>query len=295
MSWTNLDVQTIKKDVDPISDYLIELGAISTSIQNTNLDKNNEELIFGEPNNQSQEYWKNTTVKALFEKTIDIELIKIALKNKFKKEDFFFETSVVQNQDWVKLTQSQFLPIHIDNRLWVIPTWHKIKDKKAINLILDPGLAFGTGTHPTTHLCLSWLIENVNKNKTILDYGCGSGILSIASKKLGAKNVIGVDIDDQALKASHENAKKNNVEIVWDNSQNIKNYKADIIISNILSSALTLLAPILSNYCNKNGKIALSGILKSQEKLIKKIYSEWFEMGPSKTREGWVIITGTKR
>ena len=113
--------------------------------------------------------------------------------------------------------------------------------------------------------------------------------------KLGAKNVIGVDIDDQALKASHENAKKNNVEIVWDNSQNIKNYKADIIISNILSSALTLLAPILSNYCNKNGKIALSGILKSQEKLIKKIYSEWFEMGPSKTREGWVIITGTKR
>ena len=208
MSWTNLDVQTIKKDVDPISDYLIELGAISTSIQNTNLDKNNEELIFGEPNNQSQEYWKNTTVKALFEKTIDIELIKIALKNKFKKEDFFFETSVVQNQDWVKLTQSQFLPIHIDNRLWVIPTWHKIKDKKAINLILDPGLAFGTGTHPTTHLCLSWLIENVNKNKTILDYGCGSGILSIASKKLGAKNVIGVDIDDQALKASHENAKK---------------------------------------------------------------------------------------
>ena len=205
------------------------------------------------------------------------------------------KVSDIQDQDWVKLTQSQFSPINIQNQLWIIPSWHKIQDNKAINLILDPGLAFGTGTHATTHLCLLWLLKNVKKNLTVLDYGCGSGILSIAAKKIGARTVFGVDIDDQALKSSQENSEINNVDIIWNNTENRINYKTDLVVANILSSALSILAPILAEHCNTKGKIALSGILKSQEESIKKIYSEWFDFNPSSIKDGWVLISGTKR
>ena len=295
MSWTNLIVQTSKEDVDSISDFLIALGAISTSIENTNLNQNNEELIFGEPHNQAQQFWENNTVQALFEKSIDIELIKAALTSKFNSLNFSSAASDIPDQDWVKLTQSQFSPINIQNKLWIIPSWHKIQDKKAINLILDPGLAFGTGTHATTHLCLIWLLKNVNKNLTVLDYGCGSGILGIAAKRIGAKKVFGVDIDDQAIKSSQENAKINNVEIIWNNTENKIDYKTDLVVANILSGALSVIAPILAEHCNTQGKIALSGILKSQEKDIKKIYSKWFDFNPSSIKDGWVLISGTKR
>ena len=195
----------------------------------------------------------------------------------------------------MKLTQAQFSPIRINDKLWIIPTWHKIQDKNAINLILDPGLAFGTGTHPTTHLCLLWLLKNVNKNLSVLDYGCGSGILGIASKKIGAKKVIGVDIDNQAVDASKENSKMNDVKIFWSNTKNKIEFKADLIVANILSSALIVLAPILAEHCKINGKIALSGILESQEDDIKKIYSSWFDFNPSYKKDGWVLISGTKR
>jgi len=295
MSWTNLLVQTKKKEVDSISDFLLELGAISTSIQDSNLNQNNEELIFGEPNNQSQQFWENNTVQALFENSIDIEIIKAALIAKFDTPKNFIEASNIQDQDWVKLTQSQFSPIKIHDKLWIIPTWHEIQDKKALNLILDPGLAFGTGTHPTTHLCLLWLLDNVNKDVTVLDYGCGSGILGIAAKKIGAKKVFGVDIDDQAIKSSRDNAEINNVEIFWNNTEIKVDYGTDLVVANILSSALSVLAPALAGHCNPNGKIALSGILQSQEKELKKIYSQWFDLQPTNYKDGWVLISGIKR
>jgi len=295
MSWTNLLVQTNKKEVDLISDFLLELGAISTSIQDSNLNQNNEELIFGEPNNQSQQFWENNTVQALFENSIDIEIIKAALMAKFDTPKYFIETSSIQDQDWVKLTQSQFSPIKIHDKLWIIPTWHEIQDQKALNLILDPGLAFGTGTHPTTHLCLLWLLDNVNRDVTVLDYGCGSGILGIAAKKIGAKKVFGVDIDDQAIKSSRDNAEINNVEIFWNNTEIKVDYGTDLVVANILSSALSVLAPALAGHCNPNGKIALSGILQSQEKELKKIYSQWFDLQPTNYKDGWVLISGIKR
>ena len=295
MSWANLIVQINKEDVDSISDYLIELGAISTSIEDTNLNQNNEELIFGVPNIQSQQFWENNTVQALFEKKIDIEIIKAAIKNKFSDAILSLSTKEVEDKDWVKSTQAQFSPIRINDKLWIIPTWHKIQDKNAINLILDPGLAFGTGTHPTTYLCLLWLLDNIIQNLSVLDYGCGSGILGIAAKKIGAKKVIGVDIDNQAIKASKDNSEMNNVKISWNNTKEKIDFKADIIVANILSSALSVLAPILANHCKANGKIALSGILESQENDIKKIYSSWFDFDPSYKKNGWVLISGTKR
>ena len=295
MSWTNLIVQTNKQEVDSLSDFLIALGAISTSIEDSNLNQINEELIFGEPNNRPQQFWENNTVQALFEKKIDIEIIKAALIAKFDTSSFSIEASDIQDQDWVKLTQSQFSPINIHDKLWIIPTWHEIQNNKAINLILDPGLAFGTGAHPTTHLCLLWLLKNVKKNVTVLDYGCGSGILSIAAKKIGAKKVFGVDIDDQAIKSSHSNAETNNVEIFYCNSEIKMNYKTDLVVANILSSALSVLAPVLAEHCNAKGKIALSGVLQSQEKDLKKIYSQWFDFQPSHYKDGWVLISGIKR
>ena len=295
MSWANLIVQINKEDVDSISDYLIELGAISTSIEDTNLNQNNEELIFGVPNIQSQQFWENNTVQALFEKKINIEIIKAAIKNKFTDAILSLSTKDVEDTDWVKSTQTQFSPIRINDKLWIIPTWHKIQDKNAINLILDPGLAFGTGTHPTTHLCLLWLLDNINQNLSVLDYGCGSGILGIAAKKIGAKKVIGVDIDNQAIKASKDNSEMNNVQISWSNTKEKIDFKADLVVANILSSALSVLAPILAEHCITNGKIALSGILESQEDDIKKIYNSWFDLDPSYKKDGWVLISGTKR
>jgi ribosomal protein L11 methyltransferase len=295
MSWTNLIVQTNKQEVDSLSDFLIALGAISTSIEDSNLNQINEELIFGEPNNRLQQFWENNSVQALFEKKIDIEIIKAALIAKFDISSFSIEAFDIQDQDWVKLTQSQFSPINIHDKLWIIPTWHEIQNNKAINLILDPGLAFGTGAHPTTHLCLLWLLKNVKKNVTVLDYGCGSGILSIAAKKIGAKKVFGVDIDDQAIKSSHNNAETNNVEIFCCNSEIKMNYKTDLVVANILSSALSVLAPILAEHCNAKGKIALSGVLQSQEKDLKKIYNQWFDFQPSHYKDGWVLISGIKR
>jgi len=295
MAWANLIVQINKEDVDSISDYLIELGAISTSIEDTNLNQNNEELIFGVPNIQSQQFWENNTVQALFEKKINIEIIKAAIKNKFTDAILSLSTKDVEDTDWVKSTQTQFSPIRINDKLWIIPTWHKIKDKNAINLILDPGLAFGTGTHPTTHLCLLWLLDNINQNLSVLDYGCGSGILGIAAKKIGAKKVIGVDIDNQAIKASKDNSEMNNVQISWSNTKEKIDFKADLVVANILSSALSVLAPILAEHCITNGKIALSGILESQEDDIKKIYNSWFDLDPSYKKDGWVLISGTKR
>ena len=295
MTWANLIVQINKEDVDSISDYLIELGAISTSIEDTNLNQNNEELIFGVPNIQSQQFWENNTVQALFEKKINIEIIKAAIKNKFTDAILSLSTKDVEDTDWVKSTQTQFSPIRINDKLWIIPTWHKIQDKNAINLILDPGLAFGTGTHPTTHLCLLWLLDNINQNLSVLDYGCGSGILGIAAKKIGAKKVIGVDIDNQAIKASKDNSEMNNVQISWSNTKEKIDFKADLVVANILSSALRVLAPILAEHCITNGKIALSGILESQEDDIKKIYNSWFDLDPSYKKDGWVLISGTKR
>jgi len=295
MSWTNLLVQTNKKEVNSISDFLLKLGAISTSIQDSNLNQNNEELIFGEPNDQSQEFWENNTVQALFEQSIDIEIIKAALMAKFDTPKYSIQASNIQDRDWVKLTQSQFSPIKIHNKLWIIPSWHKIQDNKSLNLILDPGLAFGTGTHPTTQLCLLWLLDNVNKDVTVLDYGCGSGILSIAAKKIGAKKVFGVDIDNQAIKSSRDNAEINNVEIFWNNTEIKVDYRTDLVVANILSSALSVLAPALAGHCNPNGKIALSGILQSQEKELKKIYSQWFDFQPTNYKDGWVLISGIKR
>ena len=294
MAWINLTFFAEEKDIDLLSEALETRGALSIFIQDKNLNNSDEELIFGEPHSGPNKFWATNQIQALFNDSVDIKEIQDELILNFKDIDFKFTASSVSETDWVKLSQSQFKPICIKNRINIVPSWHKINNPKLINIILDPGLAFGTGAHPTTHLCTEWLIDNVSKEKKVLDYGCGSGILAIAAYKLGAKMVKGVDIDPQAIIASKENGNVNECNIDWLNTNEDFKFQADLLVANILSSALSVLAPLLASYCAPKGKIALSGILESQENQIKKIYEPWFNFEKTLKNNGWVCLSGVK-
>ena len=294
MAWINLTFFAEEKDIDLLSEALETRGALSIFIQDKNLNNSDEELIFGEPHSGPNKFWATNQIQALFNDSVDIKEIQDELVSNFQDIDFKFTTSSVSETDWVKLSQSQFKPICIKDRINIVPSWHKINNPKLINIILDPGLAFGTGAHPTTHLCTEWLIDNVSKEKKVLDYGCGSGILAIAAYKLGAKMVKGVDIDPQAIIASKENGNVNECNIDWLNTDEDFNFQADLLVANILSSALSVLAPLLASYCSPKGKIALSGILESQENQIKKIYAPWFTFEQTLKNNGWVCLSGVK-
>jgi ribosomal protein L11 methyltransferase len=294
MAWINLTFFADKKDIDLLSEALEIRGALSIFIQNKNLNNSDEELIFGEPHSGPNKFWATNQIQALFNDSVDIKEIQDELILHFQDINFKFTASSVSETDWVKLSQSQFKPICIKDRINIVPSWHKINNPKLINIILDPGLAFGTGAHPTTHLCTEWLIDNVSKEKKVLDYGCGSGILAIAAFKLGAKMVKGVDIDPQAIIASKENGNVNECNIDWLNTNEDFKFQADLLVANILSSALSVLAPLLASYCAPKGKIALSGILESQENQIKKIYEPWFNFEKTLKNNGWVCLSGVK-
>ena len=294
MAWINLTFFAEEKDIDLLSEELESGGALSIFIQDKNLNNSNEELIFGEPHSGPNKFWATSQIQALFSDSVDIKRIQHELISNFKDINFVFNTSFVSETDWVKLSQSQFMPICIKNRIKIVQSWNEIENPKLINIILDPGLAFGTGAHPTTHLCTEWLIDNVSKEKKVLDYGCGSGILAIAAHKLGAKIVKGVDIDPQAIIASKENGAINQCDIQWLNTDKNFKFQADLVIANILSSALSVLAPLLASYCSPKGKIALSGILESQESQIKKIYSPWFKFEKTLKNGGWICLSGIK-
>jgi len=294
MAWINLTFFAEEKDIDLLSEALETRGALSIFIQDKNLNNSDEELIFGEPHSGPNKFWATNQIQALFNDFVDIKEIQDELILNFQDIDFKFTASSVSETDWVKLSQSQFKPICIKNRINIVPSWHKINNPKLINIILDPGLAFGTGAHPTTHLCTEWLIDNVSKEKKVLDYGCGSGILAIAAFKLGAKMVKGVDIDPQAIIASKENGNVNECNIDWLNTNEDFKFQTDLLVANILSSALSVLAPLLASYCAPKGKIALSGILESQENQIKKIYAPWFKFEQTLKNNGWVCLSGVR-
>jgi ribosomal protein L11 methyltransferase len=201
----------------------------------------------------------------------------------------------VEEQDWVRISQAQFQPIRISARLWVVPSWHAPPDATAINLVLDPGLAFGSGTHPTTRLCLRWLDEHLRGGEDVLDYGCGSGILAIAAMKLGARRACGVDIDPRAVEVSRENAAANRVEICFHTPESAPAIQADIVLANILSNPLKVLAPALAAATRPGGQVVLSGILADQGEEVATVYRAWFDRVQAMVDEGWVCLSGTRR
>ncbi len=200
----------------------------------------------------------------------------------------------IDDQDWVRLTQQQFEPIQITQRLQISPSWSAVKDGSDVNIILDPGLAFGTGSHPTTQLCLEWLEHHITNGKTVIDYGCGSGILAIAAKKFGAGDVVAVDIDEDAIQSTCYNAKRNKTAVEVISAIENVNIKADIVVANILPSPLTVLAPLLAQLVKPGGQIVLSGILVDQGPDLMSLYGQWFEMDTYKVMDEWVCLQGNK-
>lgn len=295
MAWVSLKIEAQDNTADLISDTLMTLGALSVTIEDAHADTLDEQLIFGEPGDPPPGFWQQNLVSALFDEGCDIDHIIKDLRHHTQLSHLKYSTEVILEQDWVRATQSQFEPIKITDQLWIVPTWHQAPDTHAINIVLDPGLAFGTGSHPTTHLCLAWLTQTVTHECTVLDYGCGSGILAIAAKKLGAVKVVGTDIDPQAILSSTYNAELNKVTAEFYSADQYQTEEFDIVVANILSSALCVLAPALAMSCKVGGKIALSGILKEQAADVSNLYTTWFEMDAPQTMDAWALLTGTKK
>jgi ribosomal protein L11 methyltransferase len=300
MAWLLLKIEATEQTADAISDALMDIGALSASIEDANAETPAEQAIFGEPSSRDIHYpppgiWQHNIVTAMFDETTDTEAVINNLCQVTGIASFKYSTETIAEQDWVRATQAQFDPIKITDKLWIVPSWHEAPSQDSINIVLDPGLAFGTGSHPTTSLCLEWLTQQNLQNQSVLDYGCGSGILAIAAKKLGATPVVGVDIDAQAIIASNDNAQQNQVHVDFFDADSFNHQLFDVVVANILSSALMVLAPALAKYCKTGGKLALSGILQEQHELLIARYSEWFNMYVPIQKDAWILLTGTKR
>ncbi len=296
MAWQSVRITVEAARAEALSDALIEAGALSVSLEDANADSVDETPIFGEPNMPDAGLWDQCIVVALLDEHAQAtEILQSAsdLAGLHALPEHTVEA--VAEQDWVRLTQSQFDPIPISRRLWIVPTWHEAPDASALNIRLDPGLAFGTGSHPTTKLCLQWLDDNIRGGESVLDYGCGSGILAIAAKKLGADGVWGVDIDPQAVQTAHDNAVMNGVNIFFFTSENAPATQAGIVVANILTNPLKTLAPLLAGLVLPKGRIVLSGILEQQAKDVMQVYEKWFDFETPAFMEGWTRLAGIKR
>jgi ribosomal protein L11 methyltransferase len=295
MPWQSLEITAGEDVAESISDALMELGALSVSIEDADAETDAEKPIFGEPGEAPPGMWRHNVVSALFDADADIDRVMVSLSEATGLRNLGYTVQAVEEQDWVRATQSQFDPIRIRDDLWIVPSWHDAPNPDALNIVLDPGLAFGTGSHPTTHLCLAWLADNLQGGESVLDYGCGSGILAIAAKLRGAGETLGVDIDPQAMVASRFNAENNGADVRFFLPDEMPSVVADVVVANILASPLKVLAPALASHCKPGGRIALSGILREQAEEVSAIYGEWFEMNPPQPLENWVLLTGRKK
>lgn len=295
MSWQNVSFLTDASHAEPMCDALLEAGALSASIEDADAGTPDEQPQFGEPGSVNTPGWNHSKVVVLLESDADVAAVLAeAAKAIGVSEIPAFSVEPVAEQNWVQLTQSQFDPIRVSERLWIVPSWHESPDPAAINLILDPGMAFGTGSHPTTRLCLEWLERNVSDACSVLDYGCGSGILAIAAARLGAGHVAGVDIDPHAVEAARANAERNGVTALFADSAEPVAGEYDVVVANILSNPLRVLAPAICAHVRSGGRLALSGILREQVDEIVAIYAQWIPMQVADVREDWVCLSGTR-
>lgn len=296
MSWLAAALVVEAPHVDALADALLEAGAISVDVADAYAGTPQEHALFAEPGEPAAGEWQLSRVTALFEKRDGLERQTAhALQAAGLNAATAVEWHEVADQDWVRATQSQFQPVRVSPRLWVVPTWHAAPDPNAVNLVIDPGLAFGTGTHPTTRLCLAWLDAHLRGGETVLDYGCGSGILGIAALKLGAARATGIDIDAQALLAARHNAMQNQVPMDFLAAETGVPDAADIVVANILANPLKLLAPLLTRLTRPHGRILLSGILEHQAAEVEAVYRPAFVFERAGQEDGWVLLSGTKR
>ena len=282
-------------DGEAWSDALLAAGALSVDAADPRAGSCGERAIFAEPAEGDPQWWPVSRLTALFDRDADLAAIMRSTAATIGRDPPAYETFAVAEQDWVRATQAQFQPIRVADDLWVVPTWCEPPDRRAMNLVLDPGLAFGTGAHPTTRLCLLWLRAHVAQRTSVLDYGCGSGILAIAAAKLGANRVVGTDIDPQALRAGAHNARVNDADVAFVPVDALSDSTYDVVVANILANPLRLLAPALAARVASGGRIALAGILVTQAERVIASYGAWFDMTIWQSADGWALIAGRRR
>ncbi|SES93150.1 50S ribosomal protein L11 methyltransferase [Thorsellia anophelis] len=293
MAWIQIKIPALDKHAERLSEALIGFGAVSVTFQDTH-----DNPVY-EPLPGETLLWHDTDIIGLFDAEHDMQkLIKQLQHMSILGKDFEYKIEQIEDKDWERAWMDNFHPMQFGQRLWICPSWREVPDPKAVNVLLDPGLAFGTGTHPTTSLCLQWLDGQDLTGKTVIDFGCGSGILAIAALKLGAKSAIGIDIDPQAITASLENANRNHVAnklTLYLAKDAPNNLKADFILANILAGPLKELAPNIKALVGSNGSICLSGILASQAESVASAYADEIILDPIIEKEEWCRITGQAR
>lgn len=297
MSWIEIVIEIALEQAEALSDTLMELGALSVSVEDADEGTDAEQPLFGEPGMEpGTNAWQHSRVVALLDADTDPAQLVQQLAEQLEIDLPNYQTRSVADQDWVRLTQSQFEPIPIGKRIWVVPSWHQAPDPDALILELDPGLAFGTGSHPTTRLCMEWLEAHAKLGGTVLDYGCGSGILAMVAAKMGAAEVLGVDIDPQAIESAQQNAQRNHCRIAFylpDQFALVADgRKFDTVIANILSSPLKLMAPLLSGRVAPGGALVLSGVLARQAQEVAAAYAPFIQLSVWAEHEGWVALAG---
>jgi ribosomal protein L11 methyltransferase len=294
MSFLALEFNADAADAERWADALLDAGALAIDTADPHAGSQREIARYGEPGAAAADLWPVCRLSALFAEDIDagdaLSRVSAAMGLGVPAHTI----AAIADDDWVRKTQQQFQPIYAAPGMWIVPSWCEPVDSKAINLRLDPGLAFGTGSHPTTRMCLRWLALHLGGGETVLDYGCGSGILAIAAAKLGAAAVAGVDVDMQAIAASRDNARLNEVAAQFDLPGSFGAAKYDVVVANILANPLQLLAPLLAAHVRAGGHIVLSGILEPQAAVVMAAYGRWFTIDVWNSEEGWVALAGSR-
>lgn len=292
MAWIQIRINSNNQQAEAMSDFLQELGAVSVTFMDS------QDTPIFEPLPGETRLWGNTDVIALFDAETPMQEIVQALQDASYLKENLYKIEQIEDKDWEREWMDNFHPMQFGKRLWICPSWREVPDANAVNVMLDPGLAFGTGTHPTTALCLEWLDGLDLAGKTVIDFGCGSGILAIAALKLGAKQAIGIDIDPQAILASRNNAEQNGVADrlhLFLSDEKPQDLQADVVVANILAGPLKELYPIIAQLVKPQGDLGLSGILETQAASVCDAYAQRFALDEVAVREEWCRITGIKR
>lgn len=292
MPWLQVRLAITPEQAETYEDALLTVGAVSVTFMDAE-----DQPIF-EPDLGTTPLWSNTHLLALFEADADLEMLPAQLQLMTGEPAPELQIEPIEDQDWERCWMDNFQPMRFGQRLWIVPSWHAAPEPEAVNLLLDPGLAFGTGTHPTTALCLEWLDGQSLDDCDLLDFGCGSGILAIAGLLMGARQAIGTDIDPQALQASRDNAARNGIpdaRFPLYLPADLPPREADVLVANILAGPLVSLAAQITSLVKPGGRLALSGILAEQATEVRTAYSTAFILDPTAEKEGWIRITGKRR
>jgi ribosomal protein L11 methyltransferase len=287
MAWIQFICNTTSDKADALSDAFSECGAVAVTFED-----DADQPIY-EPDLGTTPLWTATRIVALFDAETNPDEVGNMLST-LVSDLPSYRVEAVEDKDWEREWMDNFHPIQFGERLWICPSWHTPPAPDAVNIMLDPGLAFGTGTHPTTALCLNWLDQADLKGKYVIDYGCGSGILAIAAALLGAERVIGVDTDPQALEATRANAERNGVEIEAYLPGDCPDEPCDLLLANILAGPLQTLAPLFATLTKPDAGLVLSGILQVQAEEVSASYQAWFDMQPAVVKEDWIRLDGTR-